>query len=201
MNKTLLVGLTGGIGSGKSTVAKIFQLLKVPVYFADDRGKWLLTHDQVLKDEVISLFGKESYLEDGRPNRSLLADKVFSNTNELEKLNALVHPAVAADFEKWVNQNKDLPYLLKEAALLFENDSYKALDYTISVMAPKALRLQRVLLRDIQRSEEQVLQIIDKQVSDNERKKLSDFLIENSGKKSLISQVLAVHKQLISTRD
>ena len=201
MNKTLLVGLTGGIGSGKSTVAKIFQLLKVPVYFADDRGKWLLTHDQILKDKVISLFGKESYLEDGRPNRSLLADKVFSNTNELEKLNALVHPAVATDFEEWVNQNKGLPYLLKEAALLFENDSYKALDYTISVMAPKALRLQRVLLRDIQRSEEQVLQIIDKQVSDNERKRLSDFLIENNGKKSLISQVLAMHKQLISTRD
>ncbi len=198
MSKTLLVGLTGGIGSGKSTVAKLFEILSIPVYYADDRGKWLLSNDQQLQDKVISLFGSKSYLSDGNLNRAYLAEQVFPNPDKLQQLNAIVHPAVAEDFTNWIQINSNSPYLMKEAALILENESYKKLDKVICVMASKSERVKRVLLRDEQRSEEQVLQIMEKQVSNGTRTKLSDFLIYNDGSSSLIKKVLEIHAQLIS---
>lgn len=145
MNRPLLVGLTGGIGSGKSTVAKIFEVLGVPVYYADDRGKWLLAHNDSLKAQVMETFGSESYFEDGSLNRVFLAKEVFPDPDKLEKLNQMVHPEVAEDFTNWIALNNTQSFLIKEAALLFETESYKSLDHVICVMAPKSVRLQRVL--------------------------------------------------------
>lgn len=197
MNKPLLVGITGGIGSGKTTVAKIFQVLNVPIYFADDRGKFLLANDEELKAKVIEKFGTKSYTDDGALNRTYLAREVFSNEEKLTQLNGLVHPAVAKDFTSWVDLHTGYDYLIKEAALLFETESYKQLDKTISVMAAKSTRIERVLLRDDQRSKTDVENIMAKQTSDNQRKKLSDYLIQNEGKELLIPQVLKIHQELL----
>lgn len=198
MNKPMLVGLTGGIGSGKSTVAKVFEILGVPVYYADDRGKWLLAHNDSLKIQVVDSFGPESYFKDGSLNRVFLAKEVFPDPDKLEMLNQMVHPAVAEDFANWVASNKTQPFLIKEAALLFETESYKSLDHVICVMAPKSVRVQRVLLRDMERPEEQVLQIMEKQVSDGKRKKLADYFINNTGEESIIDQVISLHQKLVS---
>lgn len=196
MNKPLLVGLTGGIGSGKTTVSRIFISLGVPVYYADDRGKWLMSHDEQLKAAVMETFGAESYNEKGELNREYLAQRVFSDDEELQKLNGLVHPAVGRDFKAWVNQHSNEPYLIKEAALIFEGGSYKELDKVINVSATRETRIHRVLLRDLQRSREQVLAIMEKQLSENERKRRSDYLIDNNGEKLLIPQVLDVDASL-----
>ncbi|GAB5528524.1 MAG: hypothetical protein Roseis3KO_03010 [Roseivirga sp.] len=153
MTKPLLVGLTGGIGSGKTTVSKVFLSLGVPVYYADDRGKWLMLHDEQLRAQVIQHFGAESY-QGQELNRAYLAQRVFSDDDELQKLNALVHPAVGRDFAAWVSTHQNHPYLIKEAALIFEGGSYKQLDRVINVSATREMRLQRVLLRDLQRSKE-----------------------------------------------
>jgi dephospho-CoA kinase len=194
MNKPFIVGITGGIGSGKSTVCRIFENSGLPVYYADDRGKLLLTADNELKTEVIDVFGQESYLSTGELNRTYLADRVFKLESELQKLNSLVHPAVARDFERWVD-NSNSKIVLKEAALLIENKSYKSLDYLISVLAPEKLRIERVLMRDTHRNKKQILDIISKQVDDGLRKSSSDLVINNDGKSLLLPQVLnAVEK-------
>ncbi|KYG82043.1 dephospho-CoA kinase [Roseivirga ehrenbergii] len=195
MTDSLIVGVTGGIGSGKTTVCKIFHQLGVPIYFADDRGKYLLSNDELLKSQVMDLFGAESYLPDGLLNRSFLANRVFSNTEELSKLNGLVHPAVAKDFLQWAN-NQNAKVLIKEAALLIENGSYTALNKLISVLAPEDVRINRVLMRDIQRDKAQVLDIMSNQVDDKGRREVSDYLIDNGGSKLLIPQVLKIHKEL-----
>ncbi|NVJ48075.1 MAG: dephospho-CoA kinase, partial [Cytophagia bacterium] len=143
-------------------------------------------------------FGEESYFEDGGLNRSYLASEVFSNEERLKILNGLVHPAVGRDFKNWIARHQNSPYLLKEAALLFETGIYQELDKTISVIAPNSIRMGRVLLRDEQRSRQQIEDIMAKQVSDNQRKKLSDYLIDNSGVELLIPQVLKIHQSLLS---
>ncbi|GHE50420.1 dephospho-CoA kinase [Roseivirga thermotolerans] len=197
MNKPRLIGITGGIGSGKSTVTKMFQLLGVPVYYADDRGKQLMIESDTLRQGIAEAFGAESYLPNGELNRSYLASRVFSNPQELAILNSLVHPAVAQDFDQWAAGYQSVPYVLKEAALLFETESYKQLDQTICVMAPRAVRLERVLLRDEQRNRQQVEDIMERQVGDAQRKKLADYLIDNSGNALVIPQVLQIHKSLL----
>lgn len=199
MSKPWRVGITGGIGSGKSTVCRIFEALGVPIYYADDRGKYLLTNDNALVESVKSNFGEQSYLPDGQLNRSYLAEVVFPEPAELEKLNGLVHPAVAIDFEQWVDGHKGHPYLLKEAALLFETGSYKALDEVVCVFAPKGIRLERVLLRDIQRTKVQVEQIMEQQTSDRSRRELATYSIHNDAKSLLIPQVLKVHEEILKS--
>lgn len=198
MSKPLLVGLTGGIGSGKTTVSRVFKSLGVSVYYADDRGKWLMQHDSTLKAQIAGAFGDQSYDQQGQLDRAYLAQRVFSNDEELQKLNSMVHPAVGRDFAKWVNEHASDDYLIKEAALIFEGGSYKQLDKVINVSATKEERLHRVLLRDLQRSKEQILAIMDKQLSENERKHRSDYLIDNNGKKLVIPQVLKIDGQLRS---
>jgi dephospho-CoA kinase len=194
--KKMLIGITGGIGSGKSTVAKIFNILGIPIYSADDRAKWLMANDADLKEQIISNFGKESYFEDGSLNRSYLAAQVFNDEEKVSMINSLVHPAVKKDFEKWVLKQNS-PYVLKEAALLFESGSYQDLDKIINVSAPLKIRINRVMLRDPQRSENQINDIINKQLPDEEKNLKADFVIKNSDNRLLIPQVMQIHQLLL----
>ncbi|MFC5193296.1 dephospho-CoA kinase [Algoriphagus aquatilis] len=193
--KPFLVGVTGGIGSGKSTVCRIFSILGIPVYAADDRAKWLMANDPNLKKEISSQFGEKSFLEDGSLNRAFLAEEVFSDPEKVKKINALVHPAVGEDFKKWTKE-QSAPYLIKEAALLFESGSYKELDYIINVSSPLKIRVARVLLRDPHRSEDQVNHIIDQQMPDEQKNELADYVIKNNDSKLILPQVLEIHQKL-----
>ena len=174
----------------------MFKVLGIPIYYADDRAKWIMVNDPELKLEICATFGEESYEPSGALNRAYLAQRVFNQPEELARLNVLVHPAVGRDFTNWVAENKEAPYLIKEAALIFEAGSYKTLDKVITVTAPKAERLNRVILRDSQRSKQQIEAIMDKQLSERERKKRSDFVVSNDGKELVIPQVVALDKQL-----
>lgn len=194
----MLVGITGGIGSGKSTVAKIFSLLGIPVYSADDRAKWLMKNDEKLWSGIKTLFGEEAYLSDGALNREFLAETVFSDNEKVKQLNALVHPAVGIDFTAWAQAQKS-NYVLKEAALIFETGSNSTLDYVINVSAPLKTRISRVLMRDPFRSESQINRIIDQQLPDEQKNGLADFVIKNTENKLLIPQVLDIHEKLTST--
>ena len=193
--KSLWVGITGGIGSGKSTVCRIFQLLGIPVYSADERAKWLMANDPILKSGIRAAFGDESYQTDGTINRAFLAEKVFSDPEKIKQINALVHPAVGKDFKSWT-ENKTSPYILKEAALLFESGANKELDKVINVSSPLKIRMARVLMRDPHRNENQVNQIINQQMPDEEKNELADFVIKNTDNKLLIPQVLEIHRKL-----
>lgn len=191
----LRIGLTGGIGAGKTTVSRVFSLLGVPVYYADDRAKWIMNHDEELKTIIQNAFGVESYQKDGMLNRNYLAATVFADPEKTKKINSLVHPAVGKDFEKWAkSRNED--YVLKEAALLFETGSYKDLDKTIIVTAPQDIRISRVMLRDPQRSQKDILAIIDRQLPEERKVKLADFVIDNSGEKMVIPQILDIHRKI-----
>lgn len=199
-NRPLLIGITGGIGSGKSTVARIFGILGIPLYSADDRAKWLMVNDQKLRSELISSFGEQAYQNDGNLDRSYLARTVFSDPEKVKTINSLVHPAVGRDFEKWASE-QNTPYVLKEAALIFETGSAKSLDYVINVSSPLKVRVARILNRDTHRTEEQVNQIIDQQLPDEQKNELADFVIKNTDNRLLIPQVLKVHKKLITEAD
>lgn len=193
----LKVGITGGIGSGKSVVANFFSILGIPVYFADDRAKWLMAHDQGLSAQIREEFGVESYLPDGSVNRTFLANTVFANPEKVKKINSLVHPAVYQDFLKWV-KSQTAPYVVKEAALIFETSGQKSLDYVINVSSPLKIRVARTLMRDPHRSEEQVNQIINQQMPDEEKNELADFVIKNTDNKLIIPQVLSIHEKLMN---
>lgn len=190
-----LVGITGGIGSGKSTVAKIFSILGIPIYSADDRAKWLMGNDELLKTQIKDSFGDKAYQADGSIDRSFLAKTVFPDAEKVKKINSLVHPAVGRDFSDWAAK-QTTPYVLKEAALIFESGSNQSLDYVINVSSPLKVRISRILMRDPFRSEEQVNQIINQQLPDEQKNELADFVIKNTDNKLLIPQVLKIHKQL-----
>lgn len=193
--KALKVGITGGIGSGKSLICKIFSKLNIPIYDADSRAKWLTNNDPEIRKKVIAEFGKESFNENGL-NREYVASKVFNNPSRLKKLNSIIHPAVAVDYEAWVN-HQNTPYTIKEAALMFESGSYKMQDLIIAVSAPKELRISRVLSRDSFRSRKQIEDIIDKQISEEERIERSDFVVYNDESQLVIPQVIELHQKLI----
>ncbi|MFT6850354.1 MAG: dephospho-CoA kinase [Sphingobacteriales bacterium] len=187
------IGLTGGIGTGKTTVGKIFAVLDVPVYSADDRAKWLMSNDAVVRENLIKEFGGEVFSDNGL-NRPFLAEIVFSNPNKLKALNSIVHPAVRNDFELWcVNQNSS--YVLKEAAILFEAGLNKSLDQVICVSADVESRISRVIGRDGV-TKEQVLARINNQMDLSEIEKSSDFVIHNNPGDSLIPQVMEIHNKL-----
>lgn len=197
MKKALRIGVTGGIGSGKSLVCKIFQHLGAPVYDADSRAKMLMVSDAVLVNQIKKEFGEQSYRASGELNRDYLSKTVFNNREQLEKLNHLVHPRVAADSENWFVRNKDFPYVVKEAALLFESGSYKQLDRMIVVTAPEELRIKRVLVRDKNRTAEEIKKIIDNQMPEKEKMAMADFIIHNDESELLIPQVLKLHERFI----
>ena len=191
----LNVGITGGIGSGKSTVCKVFETLGIPVYYADIRGKLLMTESEEVKNAVIKLLGPASYEESGILNRAFVAEKVFNDESLLNQLNQIVHPAVRKDSEAWQRRQKNVPYTVKEAALLFESGSYKSLDYIITVHAPEDVCIQRVMARD-QVTEAQVRARMDKQLPANYKRDHADFVVLNDGIKHLIPQVLEIHRHL-----
>ena len=195
------VGITGGIGSGKTFACKLFELMGVPVYDADNRAKKLMTSNKSLKKSIINLLGKEAYFINGRLNRKFIAQNVFKNAVLLNELNALVHPAVARDGEEWFKKAKQAghPYAIKEAALLIESQSYKLLDKLILVTAPLEIRVSRVIKRD-KTTRENVLSRISKQMDDEEKRKYADYIIENDGEKSVIEQVIKIHEDLIQKK-
>jgi dephospho-CoA kinase len=191
------IGVTGGIGAGKSLVCEVFQLLGIPNYPADSRAKWLQSNDSELKAKIAFHFGKEAYFDNGELNRNYLSKEVFGDDDKLELLNRLVHPAVADDFKSWCAQHSDKPYVLKEAALLFETGAYKQLDATINVHASQEIRLKRTLARDPQRTQESVMAIMKKQLSEVERLELADHTIYNDETLSVIKQVMELHEKLV----
>jgi dephospho-CoA kinase len=193
----LRIGITGGIGSGKSIASRVFQALGVPVYDADTRARWLMENAAALQQELRAAFGAATYDEAGRLNRPALAAAVFHNPERLAQLNALVHPHVGTDFEQWatVAQQAGHAYVLKEAALLFEAGSYRQLDRIITVYAPEPVRVARVLRRDPQRSVAEVQAIMTKQLSEDEKQRLANYVLVNDDVQPLLPQVLALHAE------
>ena len=192
----LKIGITGGIGAGKSTVAGIFKVLGVPVFDADATAKNILNTDPILREQIAAAFGSETY-KNGLLDKKYLATLVFNNPDQLAKLNALVHPATIAAADKWASSFADRPYIIKEAALLFEAGTYVGLDYIIGVTAPVELRIARVMARD-QVSREEVLSRMQHQLDDTEKMKRCDFVIDNNEASLVIPEVLALHARFIS---
>lgn len=192
----LKIGITGGIGSGKSTVAKIFALLGVPVYYADDAAKTIMQTDKLLIEQVKKHFGAQIYDANNVLDRAALGKIVFNDKDKLELLNSLVHPATIRHSDEWADQ-QTAPYVIKEAALLFESGSFQYLDKCIGVYAPQPLRIHRVMKRDnIGRAD--VLARMHKQIDDNIKMKLCDYIIRNDDQEMVIPQVLALHQQLLT---
>lgn len=187
----LKIGLTGGIGSGKSTVAAIFEVLGIPVYRADDASKRLLQDDPELRAHVTEHFGAAAY-PNGILNRKYLADRVFSDPRQLATLNHLVHPATIRDAREWM-ERQTAPYVIKEAALIFETGSDEDLDKVIGVYSPAALRVRRVMERDGVTREE-VISRMDRQISETVKMRLCDYVINNDGQELVIPQVLKLHE-------
>ena len=193
----LKVGITGGIGSGKSTITSLFHNLGVPIYNSDERAKWLMSNDVDLMDQIKILFGQESY-SNNKLNRAHLANIVFQNHDLLKQLNAIVHPLVKIDFENWLLLQKKEPLVIKEAAILIESGAYIELDILIVVFANKEIRIKRVMNRD-NVAKEDVEKRIETQLSDSERLKFAHYSIENNKDQSnLKKQVGELYKQLLS---
>lgn len=189
----LKVGLTGGIGSGKSIVAGLLEILNVPVYYADVQAKVLMNTNSQLIDQIKELFGEEAYRQ-GQLNRTMVAQLVFNNKDLLNSLNQLVHPAVKNDFEQWSALQSHVGFVVQEAAILFENGGYKNFDHMVLVTAPLEKRISRVMQRDgVEKA--QVMERIRNQWSDEQKIKLADTVIINDDKYSLIDQTLSLVKQ------
>jgi len=193
---TKIVGLTGGIGSGKTTVAQIFKSLGVPVYNSDKEAKSLMQSSEVIKQELIQLLGEDCYTADGQLNRSFVASKVFEDAELLEKINAIVHPKVATHFEQWFSK-QNTPYIIKEVAILFETKSQHLFDFIITVTAPVEIRIQRVMERD-QKTKKEVQAIIDKQLPDSEKIIQSNFVINNSALLEIENKSILIHNEIIN---
>jgi dephospho-CoA kinase len=191
----LKIGLTGGIGSGKSTVADVFKTLGIAVFDADSAAKNIMTEDETLKQKIITTFGEASYVND-QLNRKNIAGIVFNDSYKLEQLNAIVHPATIAAAEKWMQQQHG-PYALKEAALLFESGSASGLDYIIGVYAPKTVRIKRVMDRD-NVGRQEVLTRMGKQIDEEIKMRLCDFVVVNDEQQLIIPQVLQLHEKFIA---
>lgn len=190
---TKIIGLTGGIGSGKSTVAKIFMEMNVPVYIADDAGRAVMKDPSVV-DEIRKVFTDEVF-EDGKINTKSLSKIVFNNPERLQHLNSIVHPAVAAHFKNWLSKHQNSPFVIKEAAILFESGTNYNCDAVISVVAPEEIRIERVIARDSVQKED-VQARINNQWTDEQRIEKSDFVIYNSTFEKLKSQTLAIYYKL-----
>lgn len=193
----LKIGITGGIGSGKTTACNIFGNLGVKIFYADTEGRRLLNEDNGLKRKVKKVFGKDMYDLNGKLDRQRMSKLVFSNPNALEELSALVHPKVNQVFEEWLLLHERKPYIIKEAAILFETGYYHNLDKIISVFAPKESRIQRVMKRD-QVGKEEVERRMRFQYTDEERNKLADFIIVNEDDTDLLPQVMELHEILLN---
>lgn len=197
MSKPFQVGVTGGIGSGKSLVCDLFRMFKVPIYSSDQRAKELTNSSPEIKRGIIEIFGSDAIDKNGLPDRALIAKRAFYHPPLLQHLNKLIHPAVAADYENWLNYQHDIPYVIKEAALLIESGLYKSLDYLIVVSAPEKVRVQRVQKRDPHRSQEDIEAIIRRQLPEQETLDFANAVILNIETESVIQQVIQVHEGLL----
>lgn len=190
----LKVGITGGIGSGKSVVCQVFKTLGIPVFSADDAAQHVMTHDAVLVQSIKQLLGDESY-KDGKPNRPHIAALVFQQPELLQQLNSLVHPATIAYGKQWM-ETQITPYVIKEAAIFFESGSYKDMDVMVGIYAPKEVRLQRAIQRD-GATEEKILQRMANQMDEAEKMRRCHYVITNDGNTAVLPQVLSLHKTLL----
>jgi dephospho-CoA kinase len=191
----LKVGITGGIGSGKTTVCKIFELLGTPVYYADLEAKQLQNDNEELKTAILQEFGESIVNAEGLIDRTKLAAIVFSDKSKLQELNSIIHPAVATHFDNWLTIHQSSKYILKEAAILFESGANAGVDKVISVIAPIDIRISRTTKRD-NISEELIQQRINNQLSDEEKIKRSDFIIYNNEQQLLIPQIISIRELL-----
>mgnify|MGYP002622212220 CR=1 FL=1 len=191
----LKVGVTGGIGSGKTTVCKEFEKLGVPVFYADDVAKNILNSPRIV-EKIEAIFGKD-VVKNGQVDRKKIAAIIFSDKSKKEQLNSIIHPEVANEYTAWLNQHQNYPYTIKEAAILFETGTYKQLDKIILIIADKNTRVKRIIERD-NTTEEEVLARMKNQWTDEEKKPLADFIIENQKKSNLEQQIKEVHKALLS---
>jgi len=191
------IGLTGGIGSGKSTVAKVFAVLGIPVYHADERARSLMETDAAVKSALSARFGQGIYRDD-RLDRAALAEIIFKNEEARQAVNAIVHPAVRADFDRWVLE-QEAPYVIMEAALMAENEGWKRFDQVLTVSCPEPERIRRVIARD-SITEEQVRARIRHQATDEERAAIAQHVIRNTGDELVIPQVLSIDAALRGTQ-
>jgi dephospho-CoA kinase len=191
-----IVGLTGGIGSGKTTVANMFHALGVPIYIADEEAKKLMTSSKVIKRKLITLFGDDAYIN-GILNKSFIAKTIFNDKTVLEKMNHIIHPRIGSHFKKWMLK-QNAPYVIKEAAILFENGSYMQYDFIITVTASKELKIKRLLKRD-NTTKQNIETIMKNQWSDEEKIKRSNFVIINSELENTSQQVAKIHQQILET--
>ncbi|MDZ7897153.1 MAG: dephospho-CoA kinase [Arcicella sp.] len=191
-----LIGITGGIGSGKSIVCKVFAAMGVPIYEADSRAKYLMNNDLSLKKSIQNLLGEQAYIPTGEYNRVWVASQVFNNPELLKQLNTIVHPRVREDAENWIQKHSKAPFLLYEAALMKAAGDGNNFNKVIVVKSPIDLRIKRVQRRD-NRSEQEIRDIIARQISDEERLKIADFVIENDEVQPLLEQILDIEKVLI----
>ncbi|WP_314917968.1 dephospho-CoA kinase [Capnocytophaga gingivalis] len=189
------VGLTGGIGSGKTTIANLFALhFSIPIYIADTKAKELVANNKQLQQEIVTLLGEEAFVE-GRYNTAFVAQEVFSNKEKLDKLNAIIHPYVQQDFLQW-KQSQQAPYVIKEAAILFESGSYRDCDFIIMVTAPLEERIKRVMLRD-KIDRETVEKRIKNQWNDEKKIELSTFVIENREIDKNLDKIEIIHSKIV----
>ena len=191
----IVVGITGGIGSGKTTVANMFAELGIPVYNSDIEAKALMNRSKVIRKKLIKLFGDAAYI-DNKLNRPFIANIIFNNAEYLEKMNAIVHPKVGKHFERWLQKNINSSYVIKESALLFETNVYKKCNYVILVTAPIEERIKRVIKRD-KTTARKIQAIIDNQSKDSENLSKADFIINNFSIQSTQNQMLEIHKKLL----
>ena len=194
--KPLEIGITGGIGSGKSIICSIFNRLGIPSYNADSRAKWLTDNDPEVRKAISLEFGDQAYDPGGKLDRKLMAQWVFNQSDKIKTLNQIIHPVVGQDYRNWVSNQKSA-YVLKEAALIFESGSNQQLTAVITVFAPPDLRIKRVLKRDPNRNRDQVEKIISKQWTEENRQEQADYVIYNDGESLVIPQVLTIHDQLM----
>ena len=185
------IGITGGIGSGKTTVCEIFKLLGVAVFHADDEARYLQNNDLEIKERLIDLFGGSIYFPDGKLNREKLASTIFNNSKAMEDVRTIIHPAVRKSFLKWVENHLDEPYVLYEAAILLESGSASDFDRNILILADEKVRTERVIRRD-HTSEEKVMQRIRNQMPDIQKISMADFTIENNNEMLIIPQIIAL---------
>ena len=195
----MIVGLTGGIGSGKTTVAKLFEIMNCIIYNSDERAKEIYFKPQV-KASVIELLGEQAYSSNNTLNKDYIAKAVFSNSELLQKLNAIIHPAVKQDFEEFVAKQNPTQIILKETALLFEADIYKQVDFSILVTAPTELRIKRVKKRN-SITEDEIKNRINAQWSDEQKIPLANFVIYNNDKEALIPQVITILNSIKNSKN
>ena len=191
---TLKIGITGGIGSGKSTVAKVFEVLGIPVYYADEAARRVMNEDEEVRKQIIQHFGASAY-KNNQLDRAYIGGQVFNNKQKLELMNSLVHPATIRDSENWMRQ-QTTPYAIKEAAIIFESGTQDQYDHIIGVTAPVPLRILRAMKRD-GLTRDQVLARMEKQINDIIKMRLCDFVIYNDEQQAIIPQVIKLHSTLL----